>query len=472
MKVWNLCHWFFLFFLVMTACSKPQEAYLGEEEVEITMGSPDAEVLLPPSVQENSKSVSEAEKETSPPSRRNVILLIADGGGFGAFYSAADYLTGSPTGLFFQQPDWTFVSCATFHKKSSYEPEKDWLDFPNMNAVPPDSGSTATALNTGVKTRNGRINIGPTDERLTTLAELARERGMSVGLLTTTEIADATPAAVAGHEVERNHGPILFSQMLREGILDVMIGTGKPHQTGGRLRRYGPSPEDWEKLLSGDLPLDWVFVGDGRGLRAYLSGTTPLPKRLVGIVPEIRPRPLSFQAEFSEEASPSLGELTPLLFQMLQRNDRGFYAMIENGRVDRMNHSNDIRGVIEEMAEFCRTVEWVCDWVEKHSSWEETLVVVTADHDTGGFMGEGLDREGRPLSAPRFSGQGKLPVGKFYSMEHTKMLVPVYAKGRGAENLRRNIRGTDSYMAKYWHYDGKYIDNTDIFPVMRAVLTP
>lgn len=464
MKPW---HGYLLILLMVTACSRPGGSGY-EEELEFSMESPDTVVRIHPSASSFSK---ESNSDVSHP-RRNLILMIADGGGFGTFYSAADFLTGSPTGFSFQQPDWTFVSCTTHHAQSHYDPERDWTDFQQLLVGIPDSASTATALQTGVKTLNERVNRDVDGKLLTPLAFMARKRGMSVGFVTTTEIADATPSALVGNAMSRKYGSVLFSQMLYDGMLEVMLGIGKPNQKKGRLARLGPSPADWEKLLSGELPPGWVFMKDGQDLKSYLSGKKPLPEKLVGIFPDILPPPLFPREASLEENSPTLSELTGLLFSMLQRNEAGFYALIENGQVDQANHTNDLKRCMEEMAEFHRTVEWVCAWVEKHSSWEETLLIVTADHDTGAFMGETLDANGLPTSAPQFQGRGKLPLGKYYSGDHSRMLVPVYARGRGAEKLRQEIRGTDPYMGKYWNYDGKYIDNTDIFSVMRAVLTP
>ncbi|MDO4574948.1 MAG: alkaline phosphatase [Planctomycetia bacterium] len=444
------------------SCTQKEDKYGDAVEIDMAAGMPAGEVL--PVEMDLSK----------PRAKRNVILMVADGAGFGTFYSAAAFMTGSPTGLPYQQKDWTFVSCATFHKKSFYNPQTFWEKFPEYEDVPPDSASTATALNTGVKTRNGRIGIGPNDEVLVTLAELAKKYGLTTGAVTTIQAASATPAAVVGHDAERNHGQLLLSQMLEEGNLDILIGTGHPeyddnnHPCTPRFRKLSPSKEYWKKIKSGHLPEGWTFVEENDDFHALVTG--PLPQKLFGMLqinecqaarPEGTPR--------SKEI-PSLSELSTIALRMASRNERGFYLMIEGGAVDAANHMNHYVRCMEEMVEFNQAVQTVCDWVEKNSSWDETLVVVTADHDNGAIFGPVMGSDGTPETDPIYQGKGKMPKATYYAKDHTKMLVPVYARGPGAANLRNNISGTDPIMARIWKYDGKYIDQTEIFPVMKAAL--
>ncbi|MDO4630565.1 MAG: alkaline phosphatase, partial [Planctomycetia bacterium] len=207
--------------------------------------------------------------ETSPTRKKNIILMIADGAGFGSFYAAADFMTGSPTGLFYQKSPWKNASVATFHKKSFYEPEADWKEFKNLHIpfyekepafIPPESASTGTAMMTGVKTRNGRIGIGPNDEKLMTIAEIFHKNGYRTGAVTSFQIASATMATVAAHSLERKEGQKMLTDMLRDGNLDVLIGAGHPgYDDDGRAReaifgKYGPSAELWKEIQSGNLP--------------------------------------------------------------------------------------------------------------------------------------------------------------------------------------------------------------------------
>ena len=137
--------------------------------------------------------------------------------------------------------------------------------------------------------------------------------------------------------------------------------------------------------------------------------------------------------------------------------------MIEGGAVDWAAHSNQSGRLIEEMNDFNRSVEVVAKWVIQNSSWDETLVIVTADHETGYLTGPG---SGQPLLSDRAvwndlvgNGIGKLPDMEWHSGAHTNSLVPFFAKGRGFEQFMKAVDDYDFVR-------GPYIDNTDIAGVI------
>ncbi len=458
------------------------------------------------------KTEDESEKEleiaTAPPiatesvtQKKNVILMIADGAGFGSFYTTADFMTGSPTGLFYQKSPWRNASVASFHKKSFYEPTADWKEFKNLHLpfyekepafIPPESASTGTAMMTGVKTRNGRIGIGPNDEKLTTIAEIFHKNGCRTGAVTSFQIASATMATVAAHSLERKEGQKMLSEMLRDQNLDVLIGAGHPeYDDNGRRRnaifgKYGPSKKLWLKIQLGNLQ-EYRFIEKRADFQA-LAEMTPdknpseLPARLLGLAPVAN----SFQYHRSADAptlstSPTLREATLTALNILafmpkkaestvQERSPGFFLMIESGAVDAANDAKDITRCIEEMTDFNDAISAVCTWVEKYSSWEETLLIVTADHDNGAIYGPSADAEGIPTSAPIYRGKGNLPEVRYYASDHTKQLVPIYVRGVSAETLDTLIIGTDARMGNFWNYDGRYIDNTAIFRLMMNTL--
>ena len=308
---------FFLLTLVLPlGCEKkpvsPTAEPEEEEFVTIELDAPKIADLSDPEPSESSEPEPESTPEPSVQTvdenphdtPKNVILMIADGAGFGAFYSAADFQTGSPTGLFYQKAPWEMTSVATFHKKNFYDPERDWPDFKNYfvpfyqreeGFIPPDSASTGTTLNTGVKTRNGRIGFGPNDEKLATLAELFHRDGRRTGAVTSFQIASATVAAVAGHDLDRKNGQKLFAQLLLDGNLDVLIGASHPEfDDDGKSRspefgKYGPSEELWAQIRSGDLPVGWLFIEKRADFQKFAALTPDvihageLPERLLGI---------------------------------------------------------------------------------------------------------------------------------------------------------------------------------------------
>jgi alkaline phosphatase len=108
--------------------------------------------------------------------------------------------------------------------------------------------------------------------------------------------------------------------------------------------------------------------------------------------------------------------------------------------------------MIEETLDFAGAVEAAEEWVAKHNSWNDTLVVITADHETGCLTGSGSDPEWKPLE-PR--GKGNVPGLEWHSGGHTNQLVPVYAKGAGAKGLAMAVTATDTV-------HGPYLDNSTL----------
>ena len=182
---------------------------------------------------------------------------------------------------------------------------------------------------------------------------------------------------------------------------------------------------------------------------------------------------------------PTLSTMTLAALKILSDDNNlgpsdGFTLMIEGGAIDWSNHGNDITLTVLEHTGFMKAVETVIEWVEKNSSWDETLLIVTADHETGGMWGPGtfeevkegeetkrIFHEHKPLVN---NGKGRVPGVQYSSSGHTNGLVPFWAKGRGAEEFPKKVRGTDQKAGDYWgnasKFGGKYIDNTDIFPVI------
>jgi len=185
---------------------------------------------------------------------------------------------------------------------------------------------------------------------------------------------------------------------------------------------------------------------------------------------------------------PTLETMTKGALNVLDNNSNGFAVMIEGGAIDWANHANQLDRMIEEQIDFNKAVQAVVDWVEANSSWSETLLIVTADHDCGYLWGDGsgsfYDVNGNGVFDNGIdyghvvdNGVGVLPGAKFYSGDHTNSLVPVYAKGAGSELLMNYVIGTDSNLAALYGLDasqwsGQYIDNTAIYHAMQATLVP
>lgn len=409
-----------------------------------------------------------------------------------------------------------------------------------------DSGAAGTALLSGRKTTPGRINMNwDTTETFQTIAHIAHEQGRATGAITTVPASHATPGAAWAQVPLRFMYDDIFRQMV-DGRLDVIMGAGHPlfdnrgqrsdatPQRGAGKPNVGsadyieqyeegnwppPEPPDsdfkavggretWMALTSEQGLNGYAFIEAREDFEAIARGDGDLPEKLIGIF-RARSATQAFRLGLPDDPStpsgmafnpdvPDLATMSLAALNVLNRNPRGFFIMIEGGGVDWMAHANYMPRFIEEQMDFNAAVAAVIGWVETHSNWEETLLIVTSDHETGGIWGEGtyetasgilhphpLDAESRAAAQfvpdrDRFvefrvvqdRGPGQIPGHQFASGEHTNDLVPLWALGAGS-TLFRQFERHDAFAKSLWGepygWSGTYVDNTDIFHVMNAV---
>jgi len=168
---------------------------------------------------------------------------------------------------------------------------------------------------------------------------------------------------------------------------------------------------------------------------------------------------------------PTLVEMTMGAINHLSRDPDGFFVMIEGGAVDWAAHANATARLIEEQVDFDRAVAWAISWVEAFSSWDETLMIVLTDHGNGMPMGPNSDTIAfQPIEG---RGVGVLPGVRWHSGSHTNENTLFFAKGWGAERFYDYVVGFDPGLITYLaHGDGRYIDNTAVFAVMREMIVP
>ena len=196
---------------------------------------------------------------------------------------------------------------------------------------------------------------------------------------------------------------------------------------------------------------------------------------------------------------PSLATMSQGALNTLKQDPDGFFVMIEGGAVDWMGHANNMPRFIEEQVHFNQAVTAVIEWVETNSSWDETLLIVTSDHECGGIWGEGTwtnhqggavasQRSKESIVSARFNpehdtfneflavqdkGIGNIPGFQWASGNHTNDLVPLWSLGAGSEYFAQFNR-TDIKAAELWgkqyNWNGNYVDNTVVFEVMKARL--
>ena len=489
------------------------------------------------------------------PAAKNVILMVSDGIGFNGWL-AADYYEGMAGTQPYQMvrpdgtapvvlglahsalnlvdengdllPSGTPPSEAAGAVEQGYDPTKRWDQFQNafVNDFAPvgeayttytDSAAAGTALMTGRKTANGRINIDWTgEEQFRTIAQIAKDEDRAAGSIASVMISHATPAAAIAHNVSRNNYADIFNEMAASE-LDVIMGAGHPLFDGSGSA-FEPEEESAYQFVGGEATLaaltseeglnGFAFVDAKTDFEALASGEN-LPEKVIGVaragatLQALRegldeadtPSGMAYN-----EAVPDLATMTVGALNVLNQNENGFFLMSEGGAIDWMGHANNMPRYIEEQMDFNAAVNATIAWVEENSSWDETLLIITSDHECGGIWGEGTytNGEGGPVAADmsqdaivsaRFHpdddefneflavqdrGAGNMPGYQFASGNHTNELVPLWAIGAGSELFAEFTR-TDLKAGELWgepyNWDGNFVENTAVFHVMNEVIT-
>ena len=411
---------------------------------------------------------------------KNVILMISDGQGFNTV-KATEYFTGSKAVYesFTVQGSMNTSSAGMSggYVGKAYDPSKMWQDFNYQNLGATDSASAATAMYTGVKNYDNQINKTTTGANLRTFFERAADQGKATGAVSTVNFDHATPAAVVGHTTNRNDYTTITSQMINSK-LSVIMGAGNPNYdnkgtavaanysivgnqanwnaitSGANGRTFVESKADFEALANGTLTTDKVF-----GV-AQVRDTLQANRNTTGSMGNLNTN------------VPTLETMTKGALNVLDNNPNGFAVMIEGGAVDWANHANRLGNTIEEQLDFNKAVKSVVDYLDSNTNgnnWENTLLIVTADHETGNLWGPTKGTFNQVVD----NGVGNLPGAAYNSGSHTNALVPFYAKGAGSELFAQYLTGTDPQIAGQYGVStafNQYIDNTNVFSVMDAAM--
>lgn len=431
---------------------------------------------------------------------KNIILLIGDGMGYNHVDSASLFENGESNWQISVDPEndqqqhqsdygdnpqqsyeeFDLQIGMSHHSLDSpvYDPEAAWADFDWVKNNPTDSAASGTALASGHKTHNGSLGVDDDGEPVENFAEYAAEKGLATGVVSSVPFGHATPASWGAHVADRGENHAIAEQMIN-GDLDVIIGAGHPlFDVDGESRDAEwkwLTEEQYTDLQDGET--DFTFLETTAELKDVANGNN-VPESLFGLVPvaetlqfdrtalaEAEPRrdngrvdgvPLEegqspLPGEIAKNDVPTLAELTDAALNVLEQNDEGFFTMIEGGAIDWAGHANATTGNLEEQIEFNDAVDTVVNWVEENSSWDETLVMVTADHETGFLSGPGAGTAWTQITGEA----GQLPVDGWYSGDHTQALVPFFAHGAGADSVLNYVQGEDPVR-------GQYIDNTDV----------
>ncbi len=322
---------------------------------------------------------------------KNVIFLIGDGMGLPQI-TGAMYMNGNKT--VFER----FKNIG-FHKSHSSD-----------NLVT-DSAAGATAFASGIKTYNGAIGVNTQKQPVPTILEMAEKKGMATGLVATSSITHATPAAFIAHAAGREENEGIALDFLDTPI-DIFIGGGKD-----AFARRGDKRDLIEELTAKGYAMSDFFKEDISSLNInttknigyFTANGEPLPVREGR---DYLPMATSKTLEFLNTRSPN-----------------GFFLMIEGSQIDWGGHANDANYVITELHEFEKIVAQVLDYAARDGN---TLVVVTADHETGGFA----VNPGSKLNDIQVA---------FTTKSHTALMIPVFAEGPGEELFRGMYENTEIF---------------------------
>jgi alkaline phosphatase len=326
---------------------------------------------------------------------KNVILFVGDGMGVSTV-TAARILDGQLRGETGEENALAFERLPYVALSKTY----------NTNQQVPDSAGTMTAMVTGVKTRAGMISVGPALQRgdhtgvaanrLATLFEQAEARGLATGVVTTTSLTHATPAACYAHAPDRdweNDAELSdaaradgFPDLARQ-LLEFDAGDGLEIALGGGRQHFLPEtaadpeyPDKTGKRKDGrDLMKEWGARGPGHVAIWNASQLAALDLARAGpVLGLFEPSHLQFEAHRSRDpgGEPSLAELTAAALTRLARDDDGFVLMVEGGRIDHGHHASSAFLALHDAVAFSQAIATALARVDL----DETLVVVTADH--------------------------------------------------------------------------------------------
>jgi alkaline phosphatase len=384
---------------------------------------------------------------------KNVILLIGDGMGFPQLTLARIEKAGENLS--------DYVSTELFMDGME---QTGYVSTFSANSFVTDSAPAATAMATGHKTNNGVIGQDATaipkkmdGKNLTTIVEMAEKAGLSTGLITTTRITHATPAAFYAHVDNRDNESEIADQLVKSNV-EVILGGGLQYFVG----KNDTDPTGKEGKRNDDRNLLADFDSQGYAFvynkTAFGNVDAKITKKLLGLF-ESSHLQYELERQSSPEKEPSLAEMTEKAMDILSRNPRGFFLMVEGGRIDHAGHERNLSKIVADTLAFDEAVKTAMDFASKNN---DTLVIVTADHECGGLVLQPDNLEVYESGAidPIFTSGTTRTAGPRYDFitemdeaTHTAVDVPIMATGPGAEKV---IQGK--------------LDNTQIFEIMKEAL--
>lgn len=270
-----------------------------------------------------------------------------------------------------------------------------------------DSGAGGTAMATGQKAKYHTVSVDTLGNPLPTIMDYAALQGLSTGVVVTCRLYDATPAAFCAHNIDRDNSEMISSDFVTCGV-DFIFGGGS---------KSFDQRSDNRNLFDEMRDKGYHIARSWEEVEPFETG------KLLAVVD-------SFDLPKPAERGDILARASLKALESLSKNPNGFVLMIEGSQLDDYGHSNDLSLLMEEVMDFDRTVGAVFEWAAQNG---ETLVIVTADHETGGLtLIDGNLEKGEV-------------VGSFSTTGHSGVMVPVYSFGPGADLFTGIFENTDIF---------------------------
>lgn len=435
---------------------------------------------------------------------KNVILFIGDGMGISTI-TAARIFDGQSRGESGEENSLSFEKFPHVALVKTY----------SVDAQVADSASTASAMNTGVKTKFTAVSVwgnqpkddcyGPEKNFPKTIAEIAETIGLSTGIVTTDKVTYATPAAVYAHSPSRNWEsdadiPLEYKergcQDIAQQLVNFPYGDGLDVIMGGGLDSLLPISEGGKRLDNQNLVNTWQsnnpngkFVSSASELRDKSNVNAD---KLFGVFASHH---MAYAADKNEDKEPTLAEMTSSAIGILSKNPKGYFLMVENGHIDHAHHKNNAYRALSDTQAFAYAIEAALNKVDLNN----TLVLVTADHShpltmigypkrgnpilgnvkpvgtKGGFMvveGLAVDDNNIPYTTLgyRVGPQDKKAVKANLLKEtthknyHQKTAIPMHAGFHGGEDVALFATGPQSHLV------GGVLEQNVIFHIITQAL--
>ncbi len=340
---------------------------------------------------------------------KNVILIIGDGMG-------NEHVTAGERafGEHFAFTDWMRVASAT-----------NSLNENGYATALTDSAASGTALASGVLTENGRVGVDRNGEETETILDFAKTLGKSTGVLSTAPLYDATPATFSAHALDRNDTYHLVMSQMRSGV-DFLAGV-----TDGECTPYSRNIEK----------RGYTYVESMEDAYAHIEDDMLYCQ-------------LDLEGRVRGEDAVKLADAATMAIDFLDKDPDGFVLMIEQAHIDDYSHFNDFGGVVNMVKSLDETVDAVMEWVGDRT---DTVVIITADHETGGLC---TSTQENTLANAYVCPNGDTVYYSFQSTDHTDTDVGLYLYGASFDFSTLPFFGS-SHLIK----------NSDVPVMIRQILT-